>query len=138
MLNDVEIPAGSSILLDSVGHSFYTNASDPGGALVCVTDEVNPLCCRRSDGQNVGEWVFPNGSFVPRQGRMPWNPITRTGFTQQVRLNVKYPSITTFGEYRCVVPDQNNVTVSISIYLGKSCLCVHYVGNYEAQCNGRK
>ena len=57
---------GSTVLITDIGTQGGTDPDQPGGTLVCVTTNVNPLCCRRSDGDNRGEWYFPNGTEVIR------------------------------------------------------------------------
>ena len=79
------------------------------GILVCNTANVNTNCCRMSDGGNVGEWFFPNGTIVPRTRDSPNGDFTRTGWTHQVRLNRRNNTMTPLGTYTCVVPDVNNI-----------------------------
>ena len=98
----------------------------PGAALVCHTDRVNTQCCRSVDGGNVGEWFFPNGTMVPRNGNNPGGFIfTRSGSNQQVRLNQRFQSdLKPVGEYECRVPDSRLIgvehTATITIAARKS------------------
>ncbi len=60
-----------AILLTDVGDSFppgdTNNPTDPGPSLVCVTSNVNTMCCRGSDHPGdgpVGNWFYPDGIIV--------------------------------------------------------------------------
>ena len=123
MLRGTIYPAGSTVLLDDIGTAGGNGPTRPGGTLVCITNNINPQCCRTSDGGNVGEWFFPNGTMVPRNGNNPENFVfTRSGSTRQVRLNQRFPShLEPVGEYECRVPDSNGVehVANISVILSK-------------------
>ena len=81
-------------------------STDPGRSLVCVTSNVNTQCCRGSDGGNVGEWYFPNGTMVPRNSRASRSAnFTRSGFTHEVRLNRRNSATSPAGTFECRVPD---------------------------------
>lgn len=97
------------------------NPIDPGTSLVCETKNVNTQCCRGSDGGNVGEWFFPDGTMVPRNRDGSGNGFTRSAFMQQVRLNRKFDDVLLpTGVYECRVPGYNdfeyraNITLAIS------------------------
>ena len=81
-----------------------TSISDPGSSLVCKTEEVNTQCCRNRDGGNVGEWQYPNGTQVLRRRNNRGGNYSRSGFTQQVRLNRRNDAIGPTGEWTCTVP----------------------------------
>ncbi len=52
---------------DSYPPGSTDNPTDPGPSLVCVTSNVNPMCCRGSDHPGsgaVGNWIYPNGTEV--------------------------------------------------------------------------
>ena len=104
---------GDSILITDIGE--FTSSTDPGRSLVCVTSNVNTQCCRGSDGGNVGEWYFPDGTMVPRNSDAPSADFTRTGFTHEVRLNRKNDALTPTGTYECRVPDSGTGSVTIAI-----------------------
>ena len=123
---------GDTVLITDIG--VFASTSDPGLSLVCVTSNVNTLCCRGSDGGNVGEWYFPDGTLpddtlVPRQGAMPSADFTRSGFAQQVRLNRRNKAILPTGAFECRVPERANggggdltgalVTASITLTTGQ-------------------
>ena len=84
MLDGTTYSSGVTVPITSIGAISYFDA---GSSLVCVTSNVNTNCCRGHDGGRVGEWHFPNGSIVPRYSDNPNGDFTRSGFTNQVRLN---------------------------------------------------
>ena len=73
-------------------------------ALVCHTDLST--CCRGADNPSgpmgMGEWVFPNGTNVPRDGSSN-NDYFRTRDTKLIRLHQRNNNMTT-GLYCCVIP----------------------------------
>ena len=101
-------PSGSTIPLRDVG--FYNPASGvsiPDSSLVCVTSELNTQCCRNSDGGNVGEWFFPDGSIVPRRSGNPNADFVRSGYIHEVRLSRMNDATEPYGTYTCMVPRQD-------------------------------
>jgi hypothetical protein len=83
------------------------NPMNPGSSLVCNTRNVNTDCCRGTDGGNVGEWHFPNGTVVPRFNAVPTANFRRSGFTHQVRLNRRRIAMFPTGAFECRVPMQS-------------------------------
>ncbi len=85
------------------------NQVEPGPSLVCVTSNVNTMCCRGSDHDGsgpVGNWLYPNGTIVLGNSANPNGDITRSSHTQQIHLNRKRPGIISpTGVYTCEVPD---------------------------------
>ena len=79
---------------------------------MCVTANVNTRCCRDVDGGRVGDWFFPNGTLVPHYWYRPFDVISRTDFTQQVRLERFNETILPIGMYTCEVPDGRNSSVN--------------------------
>ena len=116
-----------TIFITEIGAFTGTNVAEPALSLVCETSNVNRMCCRGSDGQNVGDWFFPNGTMVPRN-RGNENDFTRSGFTHQVRLNRRNNALTPTGEYTCKVPDEIQSTLInsaiITLILGKYVTCL--------------
>ena len=104
---------GDSVLISDI-EDQPADRSDPGSTLVCVTTNVNTACCRGSDGGAVGEWLYPDGTIVPRPGGNPVD-FARVGYAQQVRLA---RSVSTspppLGVYTCEVPDQSGGSVGVS------------------------
>ena len=101
-------PSGSSVPLTEVG--FFdpaTGRAAPDSSLVCITSEVNTQCCRSSDGGNVGEWLFPDGSLVPRRAGNSGTDFVRSGYTHQVRLSRRNDASGPYGAYTCTVPRQD-------------------------------
>ena len=117
---------GATVLITDVGR-FTIQTLAAANSLVCDTRNVNTMCCRGSDGGNVGEWFFPNGTMVSRDNASPRPLITRTGFTQQVRLNhnselLNIDVLTPTGEYTCMVPNGTGTVTeseSITVIAGK-------------------
>ena len=96
---------GDTVLITDIGEFTDRTADGAGSSLVCVTSNVNTGCCRESDGGNVGEWYFPNGTIVPRNSGASSADFTRSGFTRQVRLNRRNSATSPTGIYECRVPD---------------------------------
>ena len=108
MFNRTVYLPGDTLRITDIGYTG-SGYSPVGSSLVCISANVNTQCCGDSDGGNVGEWFFPNGSMVPHYNY--YGDFTRSGFTQQVRLNRRNNAITPFGVYTCRVPDGRNGSV---------------------------
>ena len=109
---------GDTVVITDIGEF-----TDPGTSLVCVTSNVNTECCRGSDGGNVGEWHFPDGTIVPRYNQDPNADFSRSAFTHEVRLNRRNTgAMLPTGAYECRVPSLGGgVLVIASIMInGKS------------------
>ena len=111
---------GDTVLIHDIGDfASMVDITHPGRSLVCVTSNVNTECCRGSDGGRAGEWYFPDGYQVPRNAES--EDFSRSGFTQQVRLNRRNNPIGPTGAYECRVPslgDGTLVIASITIAVG--------------------
>ena len=119
MLNGVEYPPGSTVLIEDIGSFQGSDPSQPGSSLVCVTTNINTQCCRGSDGGNVGEWYYPDGTIVPRNRNPGSSPFSRTASMEQVRLNRRFADVfAPLGEYACRVPDSSGVMQSAFIKIG--------------------
>ena len=116
-LNGTVYQPENSILITDIGVFAF---DEPGMSLVCVTSNVNTECCRTSDGGNVGEWYFPNGTIVPRNSHAQRDDgFARSGFAHQVRLNRRNNATSPTGTYECRVPDGGTrKLVNASIILG--------------------
>ena len=117
---------GDTLRITDIGYTnHYYYYSPVGSSLVCISSNVNTQCCRRSNGGNVGEWFFPNGSMVPRYSFSDnyYGDFIESGFTQQVRLNRRNNAVAPFGVYTCRIPDGRNSSVihsaNILLSLGK-------------------
>ncbi len=118
---------GDTILITDVGDSYLPdsvmNQVDPGPSLVCVTSNVNTMCCRGADhpgSGSVGNWLYPNGTIV--FGNHFNRDFTRSFHTQQIRLNRERLSVLSpTGVYTCEVPDGSNTSQihRATITLGK-------------------
>ena len=114
---------GDTVLITDIGEFTATTADGAGTSLVCVTSNVNTECCRGSDGGNVGEWYFPDGTIVPRYSQDPNADFSRSAFTHEVRLNRRNTgAMSPTGAYECRVPSLGGgVLVIASIMInGKS------------------
>ena len=110
---------GDTVNITDIG---VVNGSEPngtGGALVCVTTNINTKCCRTRDGGNLGEWYFPNGTIVPRGYWSNRSDFIRSGSTQQVRLNNINGAISPRGDYECRVPDISGILHTATITMGE-------------------
>lgn len=126
-LNGEIYPSGSSVLITDIG--VANSANNPGSSLVCVTSDINSQCCRGSDGGNVGEWYFPDGSTVLRRRENPGGDFTRSGFTEQVRLNRRNNAGGPTGVYTCAVPRECGGQIhTANISLGE-CFVFSYVNS---------
>jgi hypothetical protein len=125
---------GDAVLITDIG--MFTDPSNPGTSLVCRTEHINTQCCRGGDGGNVGHWFYPDGSQTPRFGIAPNANFSRSGFTQQVRLNRRNNATSPTGSYECRVPAHgggNLHTASIQIVIGKQLSKRHnYYNNLHA------
>ena len=104
----VYLPGDTIFMLD-IGESNYFTAVEPRLSLVCITSNFNNQCCRSVDGGNVGEWLFPNGSMVPRRSTNYIGDFTRSGYTNQIRLHRQNNATVPTGIYTCMVPDESNM-----------------------------
>ena len=117
---------GDTVLITDIGVFTSVTADGAGSSLVCVTRNVNTECCTGRDNPNggaVGKWHFPDGTIVPRYSVDPNADFSRSGFTQQVRLNRRNNAMSPTGAYECRVPPLGGgalVSASITIINGKS------------------
>ncbi len=116
MSGTVYLP-GATINITDVGDSYLpgngTNLVDPGPSLVCVTSNVNTMCCRGSDGGAQGNWLYPDGSIILGNNANFDGDITRSSHTQQIRLNRKRADVMSpIGVYTCEVPDGSDNTIT--------------------------
>ena len=114
------------IPLADIGEFNEDDVTDASSSLVCETSNINTQCCRQSDGANIGEWFYPDGSIVPRHANIhgpdgtDLSNISRSGFTHQVRLNRHHEeAFSPAGVYECRVPDSNGVLQVAPIILSK-------------------
>ncbi len=117
-LNDNIYLPGEAVLIDDIGSQPYVR-SNSGSSLICVTENVNRFCCRSSDGGNLGDWYYPNGSAVYRPYYLSYD-FVRTGYTHQIRLarSAYYSAMDVLGLYTCEVPDSAGRKVRASINIG--------------------
>ena len=128
MFNNTMYQPGDSVLISDIGPQPSVR-SDSGSTLVCATTNVNTACCRSTDDNGfmndtagaVGEWLYPDGTLVPRGSESNVIDFARFGFTHQVRLARKVSgSIPPLGVYTCQVPGLStgvlyNASITISM-----------------------
>ena len=109
---------GANILITNVGDSYLpddgVNEDDPGHSLVCVTSNINTMCCRDpGSGGPVGNWFYPDGTIVLGNSANPNGNFTRSSHTQQIRLNRKRTNaMSPTGVYTCEVPYECNIEMT--------------------------
>ena len=109
-LGDEPYRNGDNILITEIGEG-------DDGALLCVTDLIQ--CCRGVDtpsvGGALGQWLYPNGSFV--QVNDSGDDFYRDRGPSVVRLHRRNNVMSPIGQFCCVVPDATSVnrTTCISI-----------------------
>ena len=112
MFNKTVYLPGDTLRITDIGSaSIYYYYTDPQFSLVCISTD-----------NNVGEWLFPNGSMVPYDTNGDFTSL-RSNLTQKAFLNRRNnAAITPFGVYTCRVPDGNSSVIhsaSISLLLCK-------------------
>ncbi len=121
---------GATIPITNVGDSYLpdngANQVDPGLSLVCVTSNVNTMCCRGRDHPGsgpVGNWLYPDGTIVLGNSANPNGDFTRSFLIQQIRLNRKRPDVMSpTGVYTCEVPDESDNTITHRANITLSCV----------------
>ena len=102
------------INLTNNSHILITDIGTDENALLCVTNNIN--CCSYVY-YRAGEWFYPNRSSVPNN--VAGHDFFRGRGSSVVRLsrrnNVESPT----GQYRCDVPDRNDVTQILYINVGR-------------------
>ncbi len=144
MVDDTVFLPGATIPITDVGDSYYPgsamNQDDPGPSLVCVTSNVNTMCCRGSDHPGsgaVGNWIYPNGTIVLGNSAISYlGGFTRSSHTQQIRLNRKRSDVMSpTGVYTCEVPDGSDNTIFhraiIILTDGECIILVIFVQNFN-------
>ncbi len=131
MSGTVYLP-GATIPITDVGDSYLpgsgANQVEPGPSLVCVTSNVNTMCCRGSDSGSgpVGNWFYPDGTIVLGNSANPNGDITRSSHIQQIRLNRKRSDVMSpTGAYTCVVPSTAMIHAATITLVGEYCPDVH-------------
>ncbi len=119
---------GDTIPITDVGDGFpdvSMNPPDPGPSLVCVTSNVNTMCCRGGDhpgSDSVGNWLYPDGTIVFGNSDNRDGDFTRSSHTQQIHLNRKSIDVVSpTGVYTCQVPDGSDTAIihNATITLGE-------------------
>ena len=111
--------SGDTVLISDIGEAGFSSAevAEARTSLVCQTINLNITCCRGTDGNRAGDWYFPGGGVVPVNSGSPTADFTRSGYTQQVRLNCRNGAMTPTGVFECRVLDGDVLLASASITL---------------------
>ena len=96
LFNGTRYPNSSVIPITDIGESN----PDLNNALQCITDKMP--CC---DQQQLGEWVFPNGTVVPDENSAISFYTNRGQNDGTVNLNRLSDSLRPFGRFCCTIPD---------------------------------
>ena len=120
--------SGGTVLISDVGvaGTSGTEVAEARTSLVCETANLGIVCCRGVDGNRAGDWYFPNGGVVPGNGGNERADFTRSGYTQQVRLNRRNDAPTPAGVFECRVLNGDGIVLgsaSITLTIG-TCLYV--------------
>ena len=84
-------------------------------ALLCHTNK--PDCCSARPNR-AGEWYYPNGIDVKTM--MPSkDEFYRNRGKKFIRLNHREGTFTRRGLFQCEIPDADNKTQSVYVYIGK-------------------
>ena len=85
-------------------------------ALICLTTLME--CCRGIDTNGagaMGNWMFPDGSFVTSQSGDP--SLSRSRGPSSVLLHRINNAMSPTGVYTCEIPDANSISTTLNIYL---------------------
>ncbi len=120
MLSDSIFNPGAYISIDTIGPQPIERVN-AGYTLSCVTTNVNPECCRKSDSPSntsLGSWLYPNGTLIPIPSeQFANNTFTRYVYIRQIRLSSIGNPQGPFGSYTCVIPDTNGTNITATIYI---------------------
>ncbi len=111
-LNGTIYLPGDTIHISEVNRYYISGAS-----LVCVTSNVNTMCCRGSDNSGegaVGNWLYPDGAIVSDDYNYYYRRenFFRSSHAQQIRLYRKRDFVSSLaGIYTCEVPDGSNTSL---------------------------
>lgn len=109
MLNGVRYTNNSYIPITDIGRG-------EDDSLLCVTD--NTACCNTPF--RAGEWYYPNGSAVRREGE--GDDLFRDRRLRVVRLNRRSASSTpTTGLYRCEIPGSSAEIKTLLVNIYRDC-----------------
>ena len=102
----------SVVNITDILENDMSNIHTANDGLQCITDKMP--CCNQDQ---LGKWLFPDGSAVPEQGNATSFYISRGLNNGRVNLNRLKGSLMPTGNYCCVVPDavgkENTVCVTV-------------------------
>ena len=93
-----------------------SNIGEGNNALMCLTSLSR--CCRsvNTGAGFLGNWQYPNGSFVPN--RLQTNSLYRSRRMRAVILNRRTNYEASFsGIFTCTIPDSNSSDKTLHIFL---------------------
>ncbi len=114
---------GPEEVVYSNGTTVFLAGAPLPGPLVCVTTNVNPLCCRSEDntntnvngGGNIGEWYHDNTVVANNAiSQVMGSNLYRNRDKERVNLHVRDGRIPP-GLYRCDVLDENGDSISATL-----------------------
>ena len=121
--------SGDTVLISDIGEAGISGdvVAEAMTSLVCQTANLGILCCRGGGDRNrAGDWYFPNGTVVLGNNGNEGLDFTRSGYTQQVRLNRRNDAMTPTGVFECRVNDTVVASASITLTTGVClfvCMC---------------
>ena len=107
-LNNISYSNNSAITVSNIGEG--------NNALMCLTSLSQ--CCRTIDTGAVflGNWQYPNGSFVPNI--LQTTSLYRSRGMRAVLLHRRTNHEPSFsGIFTCTIPDSNSITKTLHIFL---------------------
>ena len=118
--------------VDNDGYIAFDLLEPNHSRILCMTNYSG--CCT-SDSGTLGNWSFPDGTFVPRrrsygEGDAPYFAVTRS--SRVVRLfrvdnNTAMTSSPIRGRFCCEVPNEQGETQNYYINIRMSCMIVFMV-----------
>ena len=118
-------PANNTVIV-------ITEIGDADFPLICTT-ELTPCCAYGSN--RFGDWYYPNGSQVRRNGDgdsfyRSRREAVENGVSGAVILNRRYDAMGPVGIYRCNIPDGSSMAQNLYVGLyttatnGSACTCI--------------
>ena len=103
LLGNTVLPNRTMISVDDIGNTTSTG-------LLCQSPLNEP---------NIGKWLLPNDTAPPTT---PSGPLFTTHEKGQIQL-FRQGAITAFqGVYRCIIPDENNISQTLLVWIYESYL----------------
>jgi phage baseplate assembly protein gpV len=94
---------------------FLRDIREGSNALTCLTERE--LCCSYSAGARRGTWRFPDGTNV---GEDTAAGVYFTRGPSSLYLNKKEDAVGPTGVYTCVIPDAENIVLTLPIVINEN------------------